>query len=428
LVQTLGQAVNLFTCCIFTLNAFTIVLPAFLIAGALVVFVPSQSVMKYLGAKANRVLSYGIAAVSGNVLTVCSCNVVPIFASILRRGAGIGPAFCFVFAAPAIHIISTVFTYQVIGFKFALWRFIMVPIIAILSGIAMAVLFRRDERARQDEIQGEARVAMLERTPEETRRGETLLLMIIGLLLFGAWLSLDGYFPGGVGKIVRLVGVLVGVAALIRLAVAWFGKEETLEWGRQTWLLLRMIVPIFIVAVIAIAIIINHIPISWIMPTAADTGGIKFGHPQGNGILPVFLAAVFGTNMYFPMLTEVAFTKGLLLKYFAVGPALAIMLGGPGMSLPGQILLAKVVGWRKMLVHWFVTVILITIVAYLFGSYYGQYLCSCQLQKQGPTLVHAAGPTSLFGALWYVALMVSIVATLVKARRGSRAEVADEPT
>ena len=425
-MDTLGKAVNLFTCCIFTLNAFTIVLPAFLIAGALVVFIPSQSVMKYLGARANRVLSYGVAAVSGNVLTVCSCNVVPIFASILRRGAGIGPAFCFVFAAPAIHIVNTVFTYQVIGFRLALWRFITVPIIAVLVGIAMAILFRRDEQARQCQIQQGGAVALLEKTPEETKRGEVFLLMLIGVLFFGAWLSLDAYFPGEIGKIVRLVGVLIAVAALTRLAILWFGREEAAEWGRQTWMLLRMIVPIFVASVIVIALVVNRIPISWIMPTAADTGRLTFGHPQGNSLLPVFLAAVFSTLMYFPMLTEVAFTKGLLLKYFAVGPALAILLGGPGLSLPGLALIMKVAGWRKTLVYWAVMVVLVTTAAYFFGSYYGQYLCSCQLQAQSENPVQRVGPTSLIGAVWYVVLMAWIITTLVRARRAGGAGAVEE--
>ncbi len=417
LVETLGQAVDLFTCCIFTLNAFTIVLPAFLIAGALVVFIPSQSVMKYLGAKANRVLSYGVAAVSGNVLTVCSCNVVPIFASILRRGAGIGPAFCFVFAAPAIHIVNTVFTYQVIGLRLALWRFITVPIVGVIVGATMAILFRREERARQCRIQEGSAVALLERTPEETKRGEIFLLMIIGVLLFGAWLSLDSYFPGGTGRMVRLIGVLIAVGLLTWLALIWFGKEEAAEWGRQTWMLLRMIVPIFVVAVLVIAVVVQHIPITWIMPTATQTGGIRFGHPQGNGIIPVFLAALFGTLMYFPMLTEVAFTKGLLLEKFAVGPALAILLGGPGMSLPGLLLVRKVAGLRKMLIYWMLTLIVVTVVSYLFGRHYGQYLCSCQLQRQSAEPVHAAGPMSLVGVLWYAALMAWIIVTLARARR-----------
>ena len=428
-MKTLGDAVNLFTCCIFTLNAFTIVLPAFLIAGALVVFIPSQSVMKYLGAKANRVLSYGVSAISGNVLTVCSCNVVPIFASILRRGAGIGPAFCFVFAAPAIHVVNTVFTYQVIGPKLAIWRFLTVPVIAVLVGMAMALLFRKEERARQCQIQESASVALLERSPEETRRGELFLLMLIAVLFFGAWLSLDPYFPGAlwkipVGQLVRLGGVVVALALLLKLSFTWFGREETAEWGRQTWLLLRMIVPIFVVAVLVIALIVERIPLKWIMPTASDHSLLRFGQPQGNGILPVFLAAVFGTVMYFPLLTEVAFTKGLLLKYFALGPALAILLGGPGLSLPGLILVRKVAGLKKMLVYWAVMIVLITLVSYAFGRYFGAYECSCQRQgaAKPPTEV---GPWSLIGAVWYVALMAWIGTTLVKARKAASRAAGD---
>ena len=379
-VETLGQAVDLFTCCIFTLNAFTIVLPAFLVAGALVVFVPSQSVMKYLGARANRIVSYGTAAISGNILTVCSCNVVPIFAGILRRGAGIGPAFCFVFAAPAIHIVNTVFTYQVIGLKLALWRLFTVPIIAAAVGLTMAFIFRSEEADRQQKVQSDPAIALVEGPPEQGRRAGFFFGALIVVLVFGAWLGLDSYFPKGVGQFVRLGGVMLALAGMIPLALRWFGKEETMEWGRQTYLLLRMIVPIFLVAVIAIAILVSFIPIRWIMPTAAEEGGLKFGHPQGNSLLPVFLSAVFSTLMYFPMLTEVAFTKGLLLKYFAVGPALALLLGGPGLSLPGLLLVSKVAGWKKMVCYWIVMVSLITLVAYFFGSYFGKYLCSCQLQ------------------------------------------------
>jgi len=426
--STLGEAVNLFTCCIFTLNAFTIVLPAFLIAGALVVFVPSYSVMKYLGARASRIVSYGVAAISGNVLTVCSCNVVPIFAGILRRGAGIGPAFCFVFAAPAIHIVNTVFTYQVIGLRLALWRFFTVPMIAVVLGLAMAFLFRREEEERQCEIDNNASVALLEQSPEETKRAGIFLTLLVAILFFGAWLSLDAYFPQGVGQYIRLGGVILAVCGLAALAVRWFGKDEALEWGRQTWLLLRMIVPIFVVAVIVIALAVSRIPLHWIMPTAADEGGLRFGHPQGNAPLPVFLAAVFSTLMYFPMLTEVAFTKGLLLKYFAVGPGLALLLGGPGLSLPGLILVSKVAGWKKMMAYWALMVLLITVVALIFGARYGEYLCSCQLQSAATEAhVQKAGPVGLIGLGWMVGLLGYIGVLIRKApRQQIEAEAAGE--
>jgi uncharacterized membrane protein YraQ (UPF0718 family) len=381
-LETLGQAVNLFTCCIFTLKALIIVLPAFLVAGALVVFVPSQAVMKYLGARANRLLSYGASAFSGNVLTVCSCNVVPIFAGILRRGAGIGPAYCFVFAAPAIHIVNTVFTYQVIGWKLALWRFFSVPVIAVVVGAAMAILFRHQERARQREIHTAPALALADPAPGHAAHGGILFGVLILILVIGATLISVPRLEKGASQYLVLVGVLLALAASGLLALRWFGKEETVEWGRQTYLLLRMIVPIFVVAVIVIALIVSHIPLRWIMPTAAEQGRFAFGHPQGNRLLPVFLAAAFSTLMYFPMLTEVAFTKGLLIKYVAVGPALAMLLGGPGLSLPGLLLVSRVAGWKQTVAYWLVMVAMVTAVAYLFGSYYGQYLCSCQLQQK----------------------------------------------
>lgn len=381
-MQTLGQAVDLFKCCIFTWKAVIIVLPAFLIAGALVVFIPSHVVMKYFGAKANRLLAYGASAFSGNILTVCSCNVVPIFAGILRRGAGIGPAFCFVFAAPAIHVVNTVFTFQVIGWRLALWRFFSVPVIAILVGLTMALLFRREERARQAEMHNNPALALVAAQPGHGARGALLFGALILALVIGATLGSLKSFETGLHQYGLLAGVVVALGGLGLLALRWFGKEETVEWLRQTYLLLRMIVPIFVVAVIAIAIIVDHIPLRWIMPTAAERGRLAFGHPEGNRLLPVLLASLFSTLMYFPLLTEVAFTKALLIKYFAVGPALAILLGGPGLSLPGLLLVCRVAGWKKMLAYWVVMTTLITGVAYFFGSYYGQYLCSCQLQQK----------------------------------------------
>jgi len=414
-VETLGKAVNLFSCCIFTWNAFTIVLPAFLVAGALVVFVPSYSVMKYFGAKANRFVAYGAASVSGNVLTVCSCNVVPIFAGILRRGAGIGPAFCFVFAAPAIHIVNTVFTYQVIGVRLALWRFFTVPIIAVILGLAMSLFFRRDEAARQRDLESARQVALLQHSPQQSKRAGVFFSMLVAVLIFGAWLSLDPYFPDGVGQFVRLAGVVVALGGLVWLAFLWFGKEEALEWGRQTWLLLRMIVPIFVVAVLAIALIVNLIPFEWVASTTEDSGGL-FGQPQGNRILPVFLSTVFSTLMYFPMLTEVAFAKGLLLRYFALGPALALLLGGPGLSLPGLLLVSKVAGWKKMIVYYVVMVTLITLISFAFGSHYGQYECSCQ-RRAVVTAPEDSGTMSGIGLAWYGAVFLWIGLTIAHAWR-----------
>jgi uncharacterized membrane protein YraQ (UPF0718 family) len=272
------------------------------------------------------------------------------------------------------------FTYQVIGLKLAVWRFMMVPLIAVVLGLTMAFIFRREEESRQAEARANPGVALVEQAPEQARRAGVFFGLLVALMVFGAWKPLNDYLPGSWGQIIRTGGVVVGVGALIVLALRWFGKEETREWGRQTYLLVRMIAPIFIVFVVGIGIAVNFIPLSWIMPTAAEEGGLKFGHPQGNALLPVFLTAVFSTLMYFPMLTEVVFTKGLLLKYFALGPALALLLGGPGLSLPGLALVSKVAGWKKMIIYWAMMVCLITLVSFVFGSYFGRYICSCQLQ------------------------------------------------
>lgn len=383
-MRSLGDAIDLFRCCVFTLNALTVVLPAFLIAGAVVVFVPSYSVMKYLGAKANRFLSYGVSAVSGNVLTVCSCNVVPIFAGILRRGAGIGPAFCFVFAAPAIHIVNTVMTYRVIGWQLALWRFLTVPIIAVLIGAAMAFIFRK-EAAGQTQSASTGAMALVADEPGQARKAELFLGLLVVILVFGAWLGFDSlpFFPKGVGQYVRVGIVILALGGSAVVAGRWFGREEAVEWGRQTYLLVRMILPIFIPAVIVIALIVKHIPLGWTMQTASHQGGLVFGHPEGNRLLPVFVATLFGTLMYFPMLTEVVFVKGLLKEsYFAVAPALAILLGGPGLSLPGLLLVSRIAGWKKTIAYWLLTVVFITGLSFWVGSYYGKYVCPCQQTQQ----------------------------------------------
>jgi len=306
---------------------------------------------------------------------------VPIFAGILRRGAGIGPAFCFVFAAPAIHLVNTIMTYKIIGWQLAMWRFISVPILAIIIGLVMMTVFRREEKARQEEIHANATVALVGANPGHARRAEAFLLLLVLVLMFGAWGGPNGFFAKGAGQFAQLGLAILAIGLLGLLARRWFGQEEAVEWGRQTWLLVRMILPIFIPAVLVIALIVAHIPLRWITPThaqMAQQAGLAFGTPEGNALLPTLISAMFGTLMYFPMLTEIAFTKGLLLEHFAVGPALALLLGGPGLSLPGLLLVGRVAGWKKTVVYWVTSVILITAVAWFFGVHYGPYLCPCQ--------------------------------------------------
>ncbi len=396
---TLGDAVDLFECCILTWKAVVIVFPAFLAAGAIVTFIPDTAVMRYLGHRAAKWKSYSIGSVTGVLLSVCSCNVVPIFIGILRRGAGIGPAYTFVYAAPAINIITMIMILQVIGPYMALIRAIAVPVIAVIVGLLMAFLFRREEAQRRQETEKTAAPA-LESLPGQSGpsagRAIFLVALVLSVLVFGAWDGMGTWVRdnlaasvlsaavlssidwGLAGIMLRILGAL-GIMALSGfLAVRWYSREEAVEWMRQTGILLKTVLPIFIPAVLVIAVVVNHIPIQWLHRTAANPDAFVFGHPNGNRFPQVLVATIFGSLMYFPLLTEVAFVKGMLKNDLALGPAMAILLTGPGLSLPGLLLLNKIVGFRKTLVYFVIMVSLVALIAYAFGVKLGPYECVCR--------------------------------------------------
>ncbi len=396
--STLGDAVDLFKCCILTWKAVVIVLPAFVAAGAVVTFVPDSAVMRYLGRRTAKWKSYGIASTTGMILSVCSCNVVPIFMGILRRGAGLGPAYCFVYAAPAISLITMIMTFQVIGPYMAGARIIATAIIAITAGLLMSLFFRREDAKRAQAASPPAALESLALQPDHAgRKALALVALILSVLIFGAWDGLGGWLRNtvgggnagsvdwnGLGIGLRMFGGLAVMALAAVLAIRWFSKEEAVEWARQTGYLLRTVLPIFIPAVLVIGVIVNHIPIHWIMPSAANKDAFVFGHPNGNHYPQVLVSTLFGGIMYFPLLTEVAFVKGMLKHDLAIGPALAILLAGPGLSLPGLLLLNKVVGLRKTVVYFVIMVILVSGISYAFGQAVGPYQCVCRQMK--PTL------------------------------------------
>jgi len=398
--RTLGDAVDLFKCCILNWKAVVIVLPAFLAAGAVVTFVPDSAVMRYLGRRTAKWKSYSIGSITGILLSVCSCNVVPIFLGILRRGAGLGPAFCFVYAAPAINIITMIMVLQVIGPYMALVRAVAVPVIAVAAGLIMAFFFRgEDVRREKSSPNLPAPESLLQDRAQPASRALALVAIVLSVLIFGAWdemgvwlrnhlaasllpaSALESVDWNAMGIGLRILGafLLMGLAGV--LAVRWYSREEAAEWLRQTGFLLRTILPIFVPAVLVIAVIINHIPIQWIMPSAANPDAFVFGHPNGNRFPQVFVSTLFGGLMYFPLLTEVAFVKGMLKHDLAVGPAMALLLAGPGLSLPGLLLLHKILGPRKTAAYFLIMVLLVAAVAYAFGAAVGPYQCVCRQSK-----------------------------------------------
>lgn len=354
--------VDVFSCCILSWKALTTMLPAFILGGAIAAFVPSTVILRYLGSGAHKGKAYTAAAVSGVVLSLCSCNIVPLFVSIYRRGAGIGPAFTFLFAGPAINVVAIIFTIQVIGWRLGLWRAVGVPIIALLVGLLMAFIFRREEQERAND------------TPALVDDGDAhariwwLFAMLLALVVLGSWEM--PWTP-------RLIGMGVLVAGIVTLAFRKFERYELADWMRESWGLIKLVIPVLIPAVLAIGAIAAFIDVKLVYrmvgPAPDDATFWQF-------IQPILVADIFGCLMYFPILSEVAFTKAFLKLGMDVGPALAVLLTGPGLSLPGTFIIARAVGWKKTAAYQLVIMILSTTLAAIFASEVGQYICACMME------------------------------------------------
>lgn len=377
--------VDVFKCCILTWDFLPVVLPAFLIAGAIPVFIPTRSILRFLGYQANRAGAYLAASFSGVVLSMCSCNIVPLAASILRRGAGLGPAYAFLFAGPAINFVTMVWTFQVVGLKMGLWRIVAVPVIAIATGLIMQFLFRWEDRARRAEFaaKAESDPAFADAPGQPaTRHVVWLFALLMGILLLGA---------RGIPWFLKLPAMILFGGVLAFKLADWFTRDDLSEWMEETWRFLKMVLPILVPAILVIGFLQNNkVTWAWLYDHLYPLMGT-------NGLRQSFAGAVFGSLMYFPVLTEVALTKALLKEeMIAVGPALAILLNGPGVSLPGAILLWRLFGWKKTVVYELLEIGLGGTVAFLFGKMYGDYVCPCQ---RGEIKTIAEDPTSLYAAL-----------------------------
>ncbi|MCC6442144.1 MAG: permease [Armatimonadetes bacterium] len=368
--KTLHDAVNVFECCILTLGAFTVILPAFLISGAIATFLSGGTIVRYFGLGTKKALSYGIASISGFFVSVCSCNVVPMFLSIYKRGAGIGPAFAFLYAAPAIHLVNMVFVFKVIGRDVGLARAVGVPIVSIITGLVMAWVFRKEDMERHTKMASLKYALEDESDPQRKIRIAGLFVMLFSILIVGAT-------PLSYAYQFAIIGVLGAVAFLI----AWrsFSKDELKSWMVESWKLGKMVVPIMLIAVIAIGYLTKVIPLVWIHEYFNDSTKFK------DVFRSSLLASIFGAFMYFPILTEVAFAKGMLKEFhIGIGPAISLMLTGPGLSLPGMILIHKAVGFKKLVIYTVTVIAISTAIGTFFGSGMGQYLCACLMGERTP--------------------------------------------
>jgi uncharacterized membrane protein YraQ (UPF0718 family) len=281
--------------------------------------------------------------------------VIPLFVSIWRGGAGIGPAFAFLYAGPAINVVAVVFTCKVIGFGIGIFRVIAVAVMSIIVGLIMARVFRNDHASAR--VKPPSPVSF---GPDPRVTGMLLGALLL-LLIVGAFdLSLRA----------RLGVTLPVVAFLVWLIVFKLGREHTRQWLIETGMLLRKIIPILIPAVFVIGLLAQKVPlraVTWL--TGSNAPG------------PTLAAALFGSFMYFPILTETPFVKAMLkMMGMSLGPAMALLLTAPGLSLPGMIIVSRDIGGKKLVVYVASIVVLATLTGMLFGSKWGTYLCSCMIE------------------------------------------------
>ena len=377
-------------------------IPAFFIAGAIAVFIRQDAVMKYLGAGAKKILAYGVASVSGSILAVCSCTVLPLFAGIYRMGAGLGPATAFLYAGPAINVLAIILTARILGLSLGIARAVGAILFSIIIGLLMQFIFRND---KIEKVKAQTPVTAEDNSRPLWQTGFYFAVMI-AILIFATWSkpeSASGFWfqvyrikwyltaiSGGIlgfiliywfnTKIwkVLLTAGITAIAALslpsrpeLAFSAAVIGLSTTLissqgegnDWFSQSWGFAKQIMPLLFLGVVAAGFLLGRpgheglIPSQWI---ASAVGG--------NSVWSVMLASVVGAFMYFATLTEVPILQGLIGQGMGQGPALALLLAGPALSLPNMLVIRSVIGTKKTVVFVILVIAMATITGLIYGK------------------------------------------------------------
>lgn len=378
-------------------------IPAFFIAGVIAVFVSQNSVIKYLGGKAKKWTAYSAAAVSGTILAVCSCTVLPLFSGIHKRGAGLGPAIAFLYSGPAINILAIILTARILGFELGIARVIGAVSFSIVIGIIMSFIYRKEEKERTA-----AHLALPDQV-ESRPLWQTAyhFFVLVAILVFANWGkpdSTDGFWYlmyAYKWLIVGLFGILfsislifilklnklyvgLGTAVVFITALIWgnqplipfsasvviltliltFSKGEPNEWLGETWGFTRQIMPLLGAGVLTAGFLLGSanngngiIPNEWISNLVG-----------GNSLFSNFFASIVGAFMYFATLTEIPILQGLINNGMGKGPALALLLAGPALSLPNMLVIRSVIGTQKTAVFVSLVIIMSTIVGIIYGA------------------------------------------------------------
>jgi uncharacterized protein len=376
--------------------------PAFFIAGAIAVFISQASVMKYLGAGAKKLLSYGVASVSGSILAVCSCTVLPLFAGIYRMGAGLGPATAFLYSGPAINVLAIILTARVLGVELGIARAVGAIVFSIIIGLLMHLIFRKEENNK-------ARAQMSAPEPEVRRslsQNGLYFGAMVAILVFANWgkpvetsgvwftiyslkwiisavisilfaVILHVWFGIKLWKLILvalptiILSILFPHQPMLPFAVAVLGLSiitgssdgETGEWFDQTWGFARQILPLLFFGVLAAGLLLGRpgheglIPSDWISSAVG-----------GNSLWANLFASVAGAFMYFATLTEIPILQGLLGNGMGKGPALALLLAGPALSLPNMLVIRSVMGTKKTIIFVLLVIIMATVSGLIYGK------------------------------------------------------------
>lgn len=383
-------------------------LPAFFIAGVISVFVSQGAVMKYFGAKAKKWISYTVASVSGTILAVCSCTILPLFSSIHKRGAGLGPAIAFLYSGPAINILAIILTARILGFEMGVARVIGAVAFAIVIGSVMSLIYRKEEKAKREEQ------INFPDMPEKRPMWQTALhfFTLVLILVFANWgkpgndVTSGGWYwlwahkwyitsVFGVVLVFSLIYILklkwqhvlpaamataasafisssplipmvVGIVAIAVITLIDKREPENREWTLSSWDFAKQIMPLLAIGVVIAGFLLGSthdytamagvIPNEWIAKLVG-----------GNSVFSNFFASIVGAFMYFATLTEVPILQGLLASGMGKGPALALLLAGPSLSLPNMLVIHGILGTQKTVVYVTLVVVMATITGLIYG-------------------------------------------------------------
>ena len=380
--------------------------PAFFIAGAIAVFISQDAVMKYLGPAAHKAAAYGVASVSGSILAVCSCTVLPLFGGIYRRGAGLGPAIAFLYSGPAINVLAIVLTAKILGVELGVARAVGAVSFSLVIGLLMHWIYRREEQTRADSQKGFALGGTESRPLGDTA---AFFALQVAILVFANWApasaedsavwhtifawkwpltALAGISLAGLlvwrwrwrwpplAATVAVVAILAGLvpqhpelafsAGLIGLTLAAATQaDDGEEWLSQTWSFAKLILPLLLGGVLLAGFLLGRPGYEGIIPSEWVSAAVG-----GNSLAANFLSALVGAFMYFATLTEVPIVQGLIGSGMGKGPALALLLAGPALSLPNMLVIRGILGTQKTVVYCALVVVMATITGMVFGTFY----------------------------------------------------------